>query len=211
VGTGTTVKTAHRTCRGGDFKTSKSSATHGLLPTTHASCPGPISKASPGPTVISFPSWLRTAICPERTYPMWAAESLPVCLPTCRDHRHPGRYSPRPIAAESRMTAVRVLPSTKVQDLSALFRHFAKGLMCSLYLGNLGPASPAVIACYNQAFSQLCAFSSPFLGILSSHGPAAHPPHQEGHLFQVIVHIHELKHHLSQRLGLAGIFRFVCQ
>ena len=115
------------------FRGSKSSATQGSLPTTHASWPGPISNASPGRTVISWPSALHIANCPDRTYPMWAAESLPVCRPTCRDHRHPGRYSPRPIATDLRTTAARSLPSRNVHDLSAWSRLFAIGFMHSLY------------------------------------------------------------------------------
>jgi hypothetical protein len=116
------------------FKCSKSSATHGSSPTTQASCPGPTSNASPGRTVITLPSAPRTAIRPERTYPMWASEVLPVCSPTCRDHRHPGRYSPRPIATDSSITAVRLLPSRNVRDLSPLSSPFAKGSMNSWYL-----------------------------------------------------------------------------
>ena len=57
---------------------------------------------------------------------------MPVCLPTCEDHRHPGRYCPRPIATDSKMTAVRLLPSRNVHDFSALSRLFAKGSMCLL-------------------------------------------------------------------------------
>lgn len=38
------------------LKCSKSSATHASFPNTQASCPGPTSKASPGPIVTSSPS-----------------------------------------------------------------------------------------------------------------------------------------------------------
>ena len=96
-------------------------------------------KRSPELTMISFPSELHTAIRPERTYPIWAAESLPVCPPTCRDHRHPGRYSPRPIVTDSRTTAARLLPSRNVHVLSARSMLFAKGFMYSLYLRNPEP------------------------------------------------------------------------
>jgi len=82
---------------GPQSKASKPSATHVSLPTTQASCPGPSSNASPGLTVISSPSELRVANCPERTYPTWAAESLPVCAPTCRDPSPSGKYSPRAV------------------------------------------------------------------------------------------------------------------
>ena len=71
---------------------------------------------------------------------------MPVCPPTCEDHRHPGRYSPRPIAADSKITAVRLLPSRNVQDLSPLSRPFAKGSMCSLYLMQLSRGAAIVVA-----------------------------------------------------------------
>ena len=71
----------------------------------------------------------------------WATrpESFPVCPPTCSDHRHPGRYSPRPIITDSRTTASRLLPSRNVHLLSARSMLFARGFMYSLYLRNSEP------------------------------------------------------------------------
>src|SRR5215207_5030347 len=76
---------------------SNSNPTNRSSPTTHASWPGSMTYASPGPISTSVPSSCWTPIRPEWATPTWRAWqlSVPATGLTHSDHRHPGSNANR--------------------------------------------------------------------------------------------------------------------
>src|SRR5919199_982159 len=120
------------------FRPVKSTATTGSFPTTHALCPGGITRASPGPNSSSFPSSIMTFIRPDIIYWVCGAWQLFVLTSgfTHFSQLHPGSNVALPIVT-SPSFASSILPFSNVRvssgDESKLFLCIFANCFCQKY------------------------------------------------------------------------------
>ena len=125
----------------------KSRATAGSSPTTQPSCPGGITKASPGLRSNSVPSSITMCCRPEMTYPVcedWH-DSVPAIGLMCSDHFQPGSKTARPTVTPPSLTMLAFPLSTKGRVSSGESRFLTSGFAIpSSFSRNLEASTVAV-------------------------------------------------------------------